>query len=373
MKKLMCVFFTFAALLMLTAPAFAANAPIPDRGEPPASSSYEPVVRFALDDPSALPTPEQPEAEPAEPVDNSSIDAPVDEAACREETPGPYTPAQLFPGRGEITDILQYWEDNGYPDRVSYAFEAGGEVTDDGAIYTYWEIGLVDADETQKQEILDLVAPSCLVEFKNCLFTHAQKQAAYDTLTELAVTDPNIEEVIFIRNGDSVWVSVPEELTKEYAKYLIRDLGLGAVVSVTDQHSISYFQGGLENSVTTPGTGMDAASTPIPMPEAPGGASAIITGGESGLLPAAPETTRTSPVFWVCLAMAFVAACTLTTMALRRRFIQVTVTRDGTVQAGVPAPLTRRKTEQAVRESEASPDSTLYRTLLERIKEDPKQ
>lgn len=329
MKKLMCVFFTLTALLMLAAPAFAAGAPaarydLPDRDGPgPAAAAY------AADT-------------PMEPVDGSG-----EESAYREETPSPTAPPQRQPGRGEIDDIYAYWEKNGYPDYVSYAFAAGGEMTADGTICTYWEIGLVDAGETQKQEILSLVSPDCLVEFKNCLFTHAQKQTAYDALTELAETDKNILEVIFIRNDDSVWVAVPEELTKEYAKYLIRDLGLGAVVSVTDEDSI--------NAVTTDSflDGAIAASGD-PGIAAPGGAAGIV-----------PEVGAGAPL-WTCLILAAVFACTLTVLALHRYFAPAAVTESGTVRT-TGAPLSRRQTEQAVREDMQAPSASVYRAVLERI------
>ena len=252
MKKLMCVFFALTALLMLAVPAFAADdsAARYDLPDPPAA------VFYVVDT-------------PMEPVDASE-----EESTYRAESPAPYTPSRRQPGRGEIDDIYAYWEKNGYPDYVSYAFESGGEWSD-GAVYSHWEIGLADADETQKQAILDLVSPNCLVEFKNCLFTHAQKQTAYDTLTELAETDKNILEVIFIRNDDTVWVAVPEELTKEYAKYLIHDLGLGAVVSVTDEDSL--------NAVTTDSflDGAIAASGD-PGIAAPGGAAGIVPEGRAG-------------------------------------------------------------------------------------------
>lgn len=326
---------------MLAIPAFAAAAEdgapaeydllVPDGPEPSAVSPS--VVQFA--------------DAPIEPVDAGG-DAPVDESTYREEPSAPYTPPQRLPGQGEITDILQYWEDNGYPDYVSYAFEAGGEMTDDGTIYSYWEIGLVDAGEAQKQKILELVHPTCLVEFKGALFTHAQKLAAYHKLMELAETDSNILQVIFIRNDDSVWVAVPEAQAKEYAKYLIRDCGLGAVVSVTDEDSL--------NAVTTDSF-LDGAIAAEGKPGivAPGGAAAIV-----------PEARAGAPLSWIYLVLAVTAACTLTGFALHRSFAPAAVTENGTIRI-TNAPLSRRRTEQAVREDMQVPNASVYRAVLERI------
>lgn len=352
MKKLTGLFFALTAAFMLTVPTLAAT----PMDEPPAGYDLldldgpEPSAAFHVPAQSPDAPADSPESTPT-PVE----DVPVDESTYHEEEPAPYTPVQRTPGRGEITDILSYWEENGYPADVSYAFEAGGEVMEDGTVCAWWEIGLVDADEARRQELLDLVSPDCLVEFKACLFTHAEKQAAYDKLTELAADDPNILEVIFIRNGDTVWVSVPEDVVKEYAEYLIRDLGLGAVVSVTDQHSIASFEGGLQIGVDT-AMGLDVA--------APGGDNNTITGG--GLVPdATVPQAQGSPVFWVCLALAVIAACGLTVLALRRRPARLAVTAHGEIHTA-SAPLTRAQTEQLVRDSEETPPEELLRAIVER-------
>lgn len=351
MKKLMWVFFALTFVFMLAVPALAADSGGPHYdvleldGAPAAAS--------------AAPNPD-PESTPA-PV----ADVPVDESTYREETPAPYEPPVRLPGRGEIGDILAYWEENGYPADVSYAFESGGEVMEDGTVRAWWEIGLVDADEARKQEILELVSPNCLVEFKACLFTHAEKQAAYDKLTELAVDDPNILEVIFIRNGDTVWVSVPEDVVKEYAEYLIRDLGLGAVVSVTDQHSIASFEDGLEIGINTPGGIVPGMGTDGALVQTTPQATFPAAGA---LVPDAPQA-QTSPIFWVCLALAVTAACGLTVLALRRRSVPAAVAEDGSLHAA-RAPLTRREAERLVRETQEAPPGSLRQELLRRVEED---
>ena len=365
MKKLTGLFFALAAAFMLIVPALAAEGEAPhydvlDLDGAPAAVSAAPD--------GAEPTPTPMEVE----------DVPVDESTYHEEESTPYTPVQRTPGRGEIADILSYWEEHGYPTDVSYACNVGGEVTEDGTMYDYWEIGLVDADEARRQEILGLVSPNCLVEFQNCLFTHAEKQAAYDKLTELAAGDPNIVDVIFIRNGDTVLVSVPEDMVKEYAQYLIRDLGLGAVVHVTDQHSIATYEDNLTTGVDIPGgtasseTGGGLVQTTPQLDPAIGGdvqsAPIVPTGdGMTGLLPAAPAK-RASPVFWVCLALAAVAACVLTALALRRRFAPAAVTARGEIHSA-GAPLTRAQTEQLVRESEERPPEGTLRAIVEKGRE----
>lgn len=360
MKKLTGLFFALAAAFMLTVPALAAEGEAP-RCDVPDLDGAPAAVSAAPD--SAEPTPV--------PVE----DVPVDESTYHEEEPAPYTPVQWIPGRGEIADILSYWEENGYPTDVSYACNVGGEVTEDGTMYDYWEIGLVDADEGRRQEILDLVSPNCLVEFQNCLFNHAEKQAAYDKLTELAAGDPNIVDVIFIRNGDTVLVSVPEDMVKDYAQYLIRDLGLGAVVSVTDRNSIGRLENDLTAGVDIPGgtagaeTGGALVQTTPQLDPAIGGdvqSAPIVPAGETGLLPVPAK--RASTVFWVCLALAVAAACTLTVLALRRRSAPAAVTVHGEIHTA-GAPLTRAQTEQLVRESEETPPEGTLQAIVEKGRE----
>ena len=61
-----------------------------------------------------------------------------------------------------------------------------------------------------------------------------------------------------------------------------------------------------------------------------------------------------------------IAACTLTGFALHRYFAPAAVTENGTVRtAGTP--LSRRQTEQAVREDMQIPNASVYRAVLERI------
>lgn len=320
MKKFVSVFFALTALLMLAVPAHAARA----------------VDRLT----------------PIEPID------PLESVANEEARSDPEAPAQSTvivrqPGRGTVADIEAYWEENGYPADVSYAFEAGGEVVD-GQVIGWWEIGLVENTEARQQEILALVSPTCLVEFKKALFSHAEKLTAYEKLTELAETDENILDVIFVRNDDTVWVAISEGAEKDYAKYLIRDLGLGAVVSVTDENSLNNItDGDLIANVATPGGGLDAA---IPT-----------TGSETG---AVPTARGGGPAYWICLALAAAAVCGFGALLLRRSLVPAAATAQGGVRTGSAAPLSRRQTEQAVRDSVEDPGPGVCRSVLDRAGRD---
>lgn len=73
---------------------------------------------------------------------------------------------------------------------ISYAGNVGGEMLDVDTIISYWEIGVIDANEAIKQEILYLLAPTCFVTFKDCTYSYAQRIAAFDGIT--ALNDPNM-------------------------------------------------------------------------------------------------------------------------------------------------------------------------------------
>lgn len=331
MKKYVSVFLTLFVLLVLTVPALAADAP--------SKSSAAPVEPI-------------PSLTPIEPV--APIEEPAPAANAEAESrpgEGPTAPVSIVrrPGRGSISDILVYWEENGYPDDVAYAYESGGEMIGD-MVHTWWEIGLVGNSEVRQEEILELISPFCMVEFKNALFTHGEKVAAYEKLTELAETDKNILEVVFVRNSDTVWVAVPEELAKEYAEYLIRDCGLGAVVAVTDENSLGAVSDGDMIVGAMTGDGLDAAA-PI-----------IETGG---LVPA-NQPSGVPPLIWGCLILAVATTLALIVLSVRSFRTPAAVTESGRLHAAVP--LSRRQVEETVKKDLEVPGETVYRALLERLK-----
>lgn len=276
------------------------------------------------------------------------VDVPVDESTYREETPAPYVPVKREAGRGEIEDIYQYWEENGYPEDVSYAFDAGGEVIDD-TIYTWWEIGLVNADEARRQEILDLIAPTGLVVFYNCTYTHAQKMEAYEALS--ALNDESIQ-VIFTRNADFVVAAVPEEQEKEYAQFLVGTYG--AVVSVVG--------GTIQTQDLTqavPGMGLDGAG------------DASVGSGRWGppdseretgdvLLPNTPSSAHDHRPLY--LAGALAAGALLLGWRARRAAAQTA--------AGPVATPARRQAEEAVRACGEEPRPQVYQRILERLEQE---
>ncbi|MCI8538291.1 MAG: hypothetical protein HFF18_06455 [Oscillospiraceae bacterium] len=278
----------------------------------------------------------------AGPAEN--VDVPVDESTYREEPPAPYVPVEREAGRGAIEDIYQYWEDHGYPADISYAFDTGGEVVGDN-VYTWWAIGLVDASEARKQEILDLIAPTGLVAFYDCIYTHREKVEAYEAL--LARNDENIQ-VIFTKSTDTVVAAVPGDQEKEYARLLVGEYG--AVVSVVGGASIME-----DLTEAVPGMGLDKAGDGLLCPP------------ENDTLlpaPARPEASGPFHPLWMAGALAAGGGALLLAWLARNALAQ---TAGGTA---TPLPRSRRQAAEAVRACGETPRPQVYQRILDQLEKE---
>ena len=113
-------------------------------------------------------------------------------------------------GRGAADDPHEYWETNGYPDYISFAYEAGGEVT-----IRWWGIGIVNADDSIKQEILNLLSPKCRVTFIDGTYSHSQREAIRNEI--LSMEDERILDVFLMRD-ETVWVIVSDDDVAHYTE-----------------------------------------------------------------------------------------------------------------------------------------------------------
>lgn len=163
------------------------------------------------------------------------------------------------PGQGTISDPDKYWAQIGYPEDVAFAFEAGGEVRkEDGQerIYRYWEIGLVGADEARRQEILKLIAPDCLVTFRDSRFSYARREAALEEI--LADKDARIARALMSRNTDFVTIIAAGEDTGELAKEMAARYGELVVVAPESAYAEESYSLGLDGA--DPGGGIAAGT-----------------------------------------------------------------------------------------------------------------
>ena len=270
---------------------------------------------------------------PADAVTHAPGEAAVDESVYEEmpaDTDDVPRLADGLPGRGGIDDIEKYWAQNGYPENVSFAYEAGGEMLPDGTVVSWWEIGVVDTDEAGKQAILDLLSPSCRVTFWDRQVTYREREAAYNEILARSKEDANIQGVVMVRNSEGVMVQIAEGVEKEYAGAFVREFG--SFVGVTnDLNAVQY---------TLAGGGLDTGAREAGM-------------GAGGFW------------FWpLCLLVALGLATVL--FMNRARLVPALQTTNGTVVTR-GAPLSAKETVQAVKNSEAIPDDKVFDAIMDRI------
>jgi len=234
-------------------------------------------------------------------------------------------------GNGTIDAPDKYWEMNGYPDNISFAFEAGGEMLEDGTSVAYWEIGIINADEASKQEILDLLSPDCLVTFRDCRYSYNQRKAAYNEI--YASRNDIVRDVLMVRNSQDVLVEIADGYEKEYARKFIEKYG--AFISVTNDISAA-------NDALT-GEGFDM-------------------GGN----------TKNGFNLWV---LTFGGVLILGMAAIlfsnRIRFVPAMQTANGNVVTGNPT-VSRKQTITAIKNSAITPSDNVYTSIMEKIEKSQK-
>lgn len=84
--------------------------------------------------------------------------------------------SNYYTGTGDIENIYEYWETNGYPEDVSYvennSIAEYHVATQTEVIHYFWTIGTVNADEARKQEICALISSGHRVSFEDCEYSH---------------------------------------------------------------------------------------------------------------------------------------------------------------------------------------------------------
>lgn len=280
-------------------------------------------------------------SETATPVENAevSMDAETDMAELGDGTNADNNIPRLsdgVAGTGDINSPLDYWNVNGWPDDVSFAYEAGGEMAEDGTIFAYWEIGLVNASETRKQEIVKLFAETCLITFHDARWSHSQREAV---LLEIEAevkenNDSNYVSGILIKNSETVYVVVKDEAYEEYStRYAQR---YGELVWTQRESEMAED----ETYTANPGLGT------------------MIDGG-----------TQTNRVKWFApvLLCAFVLAASAILFSNRFRLVPARQTVTGAVGTDTK-PLSRAQTVHAVQESTYSPGDKVLESIRDELK-----
>jgi hypothetical protein len=280
-----------------------------------ACTLFVPVTAFAADSAtSEAPVP-------------SETSTPAVESTYQEEPDNNNTPnlADGEAGRGSIEAPDKYWGQNGYPDDVSFAYEAGGEELKDGTFVSWWEIGIVNADESRKQDIIDMISPDCIITFINCKYSYSQRETAYNEI--LNSGDDNIHGAVMMLNSEVVLVEISDEHMKEYAAEFVKKYGSFVVVT----NDINAAQ----NDTIMEGGGMDK------------------------------DDSGSSLWVWMILAILLIAAAFFLFFN-RTRLIPAMQTTKGTIVTQ-SAPVSRKQTIKAIKKSAITPSSEVLYSILRKI------
>lgn len=193
MKKMICM---VAAVFLLNSTCFAAL---------PAENAAPSVVGNADVAPSVANEvgEEDVDAEQFQIADEPPLSADMTEPA---ETK-PYSPPNDGKIYGEGSELFpeKYYAINGYPDYISYVFETGGEMVEDTQVISC-EFGVVNATEQQKNEIISTFSSTVRIEFVECEYSYAERDAMIGIINSLE--DDYIISAMLIYNTEEILVDI---------------------------------------------------------------------------------------------------------------------------------------------------------------------
>ena len=220
-----------------------------------------PVQSASAAQPSAVSDAEDiPERDPMEytqPAPNESAPAASEPSAAEESgsLPDLDTP-MIFQrgerGRGDVEDIIAYWEENGYPENLSFIAETGSEMVD-GVIYTNYDVGLVVAAKEDCDEILDIAGSSNVLRFTTGATALWERECHFEKLCYLSVQEKDLGflEVRLYKNSDMIEVVVSGS-EKTYYERFSGQFG-GVAVFVNERNAVT----GIDNAGFVPGNSED--------------------------------------------------------------------------------------------------------------------
>ena len=291
-----------------------------------ASAAQPSAVSFAED------IPERDPMENTQPALNESAPAASESSATEESSSLPDLDTPMIfqrgeRGRGDVEDIIAYWEENGYPENLSFIAETRSEMID-GVVYTNYDIGLVLATEEKCEEILDIAANNCVIRFTTGTTALWERECHFEKLCYLSVQEKDLGflEVRLYKNSDMIEVVVSGS-EKTYCERFSKQFG-GVVVFVNERNAV---------------TGIGLAS-PFE--------------GTIGIA-AEPSAEKSVPIWLFVAGAAAVILAAIAAVTLRMRF---KAGADGTAAAHGSA---ENKIIAAIKSAEEHPDPR----LLEKIKD----
>lgn len=277
----------------------------------------------------------------SDPQESSSVayntPVPIVEDTAAEKTESEEAPnlADGEAGHGSIEAPDKYWTENGYPDDISFVQEAGGEALEDGTQVSWWRIGIVNADESRKQEILDMFSPKCIITFVDCQYSYSQRETVCDEIR--ASGYEAVQAVGLSPYSEQVLVQVSDEYAKEYAAQFVKQYGSFVVVTNDLKAAQNAGPGG--------GTGNGQGAEP---------------GGGMG------NSTDKDSVLWIWITSAILLIGASVLFFNRTRLIPAMQTTKGTIVTQ-SAPVSRKKTIEAIKNSEVTPSDEVFISVLGQI------
>lgn len=111
-------------------------------------------------------------------------------------------------GNGDIEDIMEYWETNGYPEYVSFICDQGvatyDVATQTETVYHLWEIGIADISEEKKDEIKALVSSEQHLFFTPCTYNLEERRGVKEKIER----EYPLAEVSLSKYGEEIEVVI---------------------------------------------------------------------------------------------------------------------------------------------------------------------
>lgn len=355
---------------------------------------------------------------PAYNPDSGESPAPVENAGQSAD------PFSAYPyGTGLVAYLTEYWEENGYPDYVSYAGQLGiasyDVNTQTESVYGLWTIGVVNATEEQKQEIISLVSSDYHVKFEEANHSYAYRAEQAEKIRQsypYAVAElSEASENIYVYNDgytDEEWSKIVSAyeggIVINGGDYLDQSAGVPEIGQLEGDNPLD----GVMKSTNAPSNGdtapdeygVDGAAPTVGInayngegggvsaenirAEAPVGAGfpadaeigegdkAMVTenkltGGnqEATMLPVTQK--KANPIYmWIFICgSAIIIAAAAAFVILRKAKKNALVTTAGNTVTEGAAP-TKAEIVKAVRESEIHPDKDDFRKIMEKIEKE---
>lgn len=268
-------------------------------------------------------------------------------------------------GQGTIEDPYEYWAVNGYPDNISFAHTGGGEIQPDGTISIYCLIGIVEADEADKQGIINLLSPGLLVTFIDCTYSYKQREAAFNEIS--ANTGEVILSVTLLRGSEAILVRTAEGYEREYAQKFLQQYGSFVAISngwITETYtSPQTIDSALVSPDSFAGTGQSVQPVNADT-RAALGPEVIVAPGIDKAINGTPDNTFDS--WLVLLGMVFLVGAVTIVFFNRARLIPAMQTNGGNVVAG-NTPISRKQTLAVIKSSALTPSSDISDSIMESV------